>query len=239
MEKSEIDLLDKLLYDGYTYLEIGKKLKRTCRSIQSKCFKLGISIYEVKKDINYEITKCLECDIEINDLKNNNRKFCSRSCSVKYNNKDREIDYNKTKNAICLDCGVNITINIRSSSKSCRCLNCKKIKREKRKEKRICKKCKINELIHRKSYCDNCKYEYYRIYRPNCEFTFNLNDYPNKFNFELIDKFGWYSPTNKNNNLNGVSRDHIYSVRHGFDNGIDTSIISHPANCKINETQWK
>jgi hypothetical protein len=41
------------------------------------------------------------------------------------------------------------------------------------------------------------------------------------------------SPTNKNNNLGGVSRDHMFSVREGFEMGIDTKIISHPANCRL------
>ena len=37
----------------------------------------------------------------------------------------------------------------------------------------------------------------------------------------------------KNNNLDGVSRDHMFSVREGFEKGIDPKIISHPANCRL------
>ena len=50
---------------------------------------------------------------------------------------------------------------------------------------------------------------------------------------KLVEKYGWYSPSNKGNNLNGVSKDHMYSVREGFINNIDCEIIKHPANCKL------
>lgn len=55
-----------------------------------------------------------------------------------------------------------------------------------------------------------------RAYRLDASFNFNLKDYPDKFDFDLIKKYGWYSPTNKNNNLDGVSRDHVVSVKYGL-----------------------
>lgn len=70
-------------------------------------------------------------------------------------------------------------------------------------------------------------------YRLLCRFQFDLKQFPNEFDFELIRKHGWYSPTNRANNLNGVSRDHMVSVRFGFDNNIDPKIIAHPANCRL------
>ncbi len=70
-------------------------------------------------------------------------------------------------------------------------------------------------------------------YRRLCAFKFNLADYPDEFDFDLIREHGWYKPKNKGNNLNGVSRDHLISVRYGFDNKIDPKILSHPANCKL------
>jgi len=70
-------------------------------------------------------------------------------------------------------------------------------------------------------------------YRRFCAFKFSLNDYPNEFDFSLIEKHGWYAAKNHGNNLHGVSRDHIVSVRFGFDNQIDPKIISHPANCQL------
>lgn len=73
----------------------------------------------------------------------------------------------------------------------------------------------------------------YRNYRADCEFKFSLNDYPEEFDFSLIEEHGWYSAANRGNNLYGVSRDHIVSVKYGLENGIDPTIISHPANCQL------
>lgn len=71
------------------------------------------------------------------------------------------------------------------------------------------------------------------MYRHDCAFTFALSDFPDEFDFSLIEKYGWYKAANHGNNLNGVSRDHMYSVKDGFINNVDPKIISHPANCKL------
>jgi len=68
-------------------------------------------------------------------------------------------------------------------------------------------------------------------YRADCQFKFSLWDYPDKFDFSLLETYGWYSAKNRGNNTNGVSRDHAVSIRYGFDNNIHPSIMSHPANC--------
>lgn len=71
------------------------------------------------------------------------------------------------------------------------------------------------------------------IYKQKCQFDFSIASYPDEFDFSLIEKYGWYKAKNHGNNLNGVSRDHMYSVMKGFKNNIDPSIISHPANCRL------
>ena len=73
----------------------------------------------------------------------------------------------------------------------------------------------------------------YIYYRNKCSFNFNLSDFPEEFNFSLIEEFGWYKAKNKGNNLKGVSRDHIISVKYGWKNSISHEIISHPANCQL------
>jgi len=99
---------------------------------------------------------------------------------------------------------------------------------------RYCKNCKIETVKKKyKSICDKCKFAYYKFYRPLCEFKFSLSNYKKEFNFSLIDKFGWYSPKNKKNNLNGIARDHLFSVNDGFLLKVDPKIISHPANCRL------
>ena len=71
------------------------------------------------------------------------------------------------------------------------------------------------------------------LYKSSCQFNFALNSYPDEFDFSLIEKYGWYKAKNRGNNLNGVSRDHIYSRDKGFENLVDPYIISHPANCRL------
>lgn len=109
------------------------------------------------------------------------------------------------------------------------------------------KKCKIcndiKEILHFSRLCEECKDDF-RVYKEKCSFLFNIYDYPDRFDIELIEKYGWYSPKNsKNANLNGVSRDHILSISDGYKKNIDPSIISHPANCMImrhyeNQKKW-
>lgn len=70
-------------------------------------------------------------------------------------------------------------------------------------------------------------------YRQLCEFKFNLKNFPDKFDFKLIETYGWYKAKNRGNNPNGVTRDHMYSIKDGFINNIDTVKISHPANCRL------
>ena len=70
-----------------------------------------------------------------------------------------------------------------------------------------------------------------RRYRQLCEFRFNVYHFPDKFNLTLLEKHGWYRAKNRGDNPNGVSRDHMYSVKEGFINNIDPCYISHPANC--------
>lgn len=237
--KKEINMLSKLLFEGLTYKEVGEKLNRSRRSIQNKCNKKNISFNEISRTINYEEINCLVCGNVFKDLKSNKRKFCSHECSAKYNYKKSNFIFDKTKIVNCVDCNEKTKVNIRTSPNKYRCSKCIM----KRKEnnvlkknnivKRICKKCNKNTLKKKRLFCEKCVYEYYYLYRPKCEFKFSLDDYPDKFNFDLITEFGWYSPSNKRNNLGGISRDHIYSVNDGFKNGIDPKIISHPANCQL------
>lgn len=70
-------------------------------------------------------------------------------------------------------------------------------------------------------------------YRQLSEFKFNVYDYPTKFNLLLLEEYGWYKTKNRGDNPSGISRDHMYSVKDGFENDIDPYYISHPANCKL------
>ncbi len=158
-----------------------------------------------------------------------NNKFCSKKCSVKYINSNREI-YGFNLSADGLK-GI-----INSNKKKLQKAINKYLENPK-----YCKRC--NEILkydkRNHTYCSKkCAYPNLNInglqnYRIKCRFKFNLSDYPDEFKFDLIKERGWYSAANRGNNLYGVSRDHIYSVKDGFDNNIDPAIIAHPANCKL------
>ena len=106
--------------------------------------------------------------------------------------------------------------------------------------KKYCLNCNIEIKGYRKFCSKECRQEYriknytnYQKYHLACQFNFNLSDYPDEFDFLLVEKYGWYSAKNRGNNLNGVSRDHMFSIKEGFLQNIDPKIISHPANCKL------
>lgn len=73
----------------------------------------------------------------------------------------------------------------------------------------------------------------YNVYRKQCVFKFSLNSYPEEFDFSLIKENGWYQAKNHGDNLCGISRDHMFSVKCGFEYMIDPYYISHPANCQL------
>lgn len=85
-------------------------------------------------------------------------------------------------------------------------------------------------LAHRYRHVDR---EGLKYYRGLCSFKFNLADYPDEFDFSLIEQHGWYAAKNHGDNLGGVSRDHMISIRYGYEKGIDPEVISHPANCQL------
>jgi len=186
-----------------------------------------------KKELEYlkNPRRCLNCS-EIIIFEKRDNKYCGHSCSATMVNSSRDytwgdkiseslIDYNNSNKRI----PSKRVGNIRLYEIVCKCGNSFS---NKRKEIKFCSTECRNKFRKNKNPSDK-----YMQYRTLSNFKFNLSDYPNEFDFSLIEKHGWYSPSNKKNNLNGVSRDHIFSVREGFEMDIDPNIISHPANCQL------
>lgn len=73
----------------------------------------------------------------------------------------------------------------------------------------------------------------FQKYRIDASFRFSLKDFPDEFDFSLIELYGWYKAKNHGNNLNGISRDHMYSIKDGFLNNVDPKLLAHPANCRL------
>jgi hypothetical protein len=147
--------------------------------------------------------------------------FCSRSCSNSRGARTEEFKekirskllgriYTARSTRVCEECGTSFEI----ISTNNRQKYCSSVCRKKFRDKNISKE----SLAH---------------YRSLCSFKFNLSDYSDEFDFSLVERHGWYAAKNRGNNLNGVSRDHMVSVSYGYKNGIDPSIISHPANCRL------
>ena len=92
-------------------------------------------------------------------------------------------------------------------------------------------------LFQSKIKCAKTEYEQLKLflkkYRQACSFTFSIKLFPDEFDFSLIEQYGWYAAKNRGNNLNGVSRDHMFSVKDGFINYIDPIFLAHPANCRL------
>ena len=212
-------ILKDLISKDFLYRDIAEKIGCTTKAVNEKARKLGIK--SKYKEIHSEIKQCIQCNKEFKAPLFEKRKFCSKSCSTKFNNKNRKYSEEELKlkreqfNKIRL---------VREKPMFSRNRNF-----------RICKKCS-GEFYNAKpkTICEKCRYSYYYIYRPLCEFAFDFNEIQHKFeNYEIVEKNGWYSPTNKKNNLDGVSKDHMLSVKWGFDNNISPEILKHPANCKL------
>lgn len=97
-----------------------------------------------------------------------------------------------------------------------------------------CRYCKeVGNVTYYGSICSTCKLTYRDAYKTSCKFNFNVYHYSAQFDLTLLETHGWYAASNKGNNPNGISRDHMYSVSDGYANKIDPSILSHPANCRL------
>lgn len=237
--KEEVERLKVSVSEGKTYNELSIIFNRTKNSLLGKVNELGLTL-----NVEYkEVCICKECKIEFKGFKKENRKFCSSSCSAKYNNKNKE-PYSKEKREL-----INAKVRAKLLGKKKSVEVIEKISGEKNgrydhnkvrivknvpsRKINTCRNCSEKIEQKYKIICNKCRLSYYKFYRPSCEFKFNLSEYPNRFDFSLIEKYGWYKAKNRGNNLNGVSRDHMYSVKEGFINNVDPSIISHPANCKL------
>lgn len=165
----------------------------------------------------FSTTFCRNCDSPIES----DYRFCSLSCSASFNNKERsakgwvsplkKTDDEITRHTkICPGCS-NIFSSVRKIAKFCS-NTCSSQSREK------------SRRANRSDF---------RNYQADCQFKFSLKDYPDAFDFGLIEKFGWYSAANRGGNLDGISRDHMLSISNGYAQGISPEIIRHPANCQL------
>jgi hypothetical protein len=205
--KEKDEELRELVFNGIRYNDISKIMGTTYRSIMNRTFRLGL------KTIFHEKINCINCGTEFESIISHNRKFCNNSCSATFNNKGRIVTEDQKQK-------------VREKLV--------KPKKEKLIQPKKCRFCGENEITEkRKMICEDCKINFYNFYKPLCVFEFDITEYEDRFDLELVKNNGWYKPKNRGNNLKGVSKDHMYSVRDGFINKIDPKIIKHPANCQL------
>jgi hypothetical protein len=178
---------------------------------------------------------CLNCQ-ELHSGEYGSGKFCSMKCARSFSTKSKRKEINKKVSVIMT--GKQLSDehkkNIERSnnfnrkqkvSKHCVACNKQLICNPSDKRKYCSRQCWINDIEQNRTS--------FASYSKRCKFDFNVYEYPSKFNLQLIEEFGWYSATNRGGNLDGISRDHMLSVRYGFDMGIDPALIKHPANCEL------
>lgn len=180
----------------------------------------------LKKDCNIpkeRILHCVVCGKEYTVMCSNSelekgkyRKTCSSHCAALLS--DMHTD-KKIKNE-------KISKTLTKKKDIYKCQYCGKTFLSSVKRKYCCRHCAAKgRFLKNKSFK--------KEYKLCCTFCFALNEFSNEYDFSLIEKYGWYKAKNHGNNLNGVSRDHIFSCENGYNELIDPYLISHPANCQL------
>lgn len=178
---------------------------------------------------------CIQCGEIISYEKSLvNISFCNHSCSAKYANKNRKgAKYILTENGKkVLQESAYKNLNFKTKEKEKYfeepkiCLNCNSVLEFKHRNRIFC------SLTCKKEYYTKTK-EYFDLYYSLSKFKFNLKDFSEEFDFNLIEKYGWYKAKNNGDNVNGVSRDHMYSIKEGFRKLINPLLLAHPANCEL------
>jgi len=180
-----------------------------------------------------ETISCKKCDksfdVTYNEGNKKHKVFCSRECSNSRGPRTEEFKKRVSKalrgreykspsiilRCVCEECSIEFQTTENRQRRCCsRSCTGKMVNREKRKKNLLSSSFK-------------------KIYKYFTKFQFSLRDYPDDFNFGLIEEYGWYKAKNRGNNLSGVSRDHILSVTDGMNQMINPLFLAHPANCRL------
>lgn len=207
---------------------------------------------------------CKQCNATL-PYKQRMNKFCSSSCSASFNNAKRTregyaVSETHKQQVSTFMTGRNHNRKI-LYSKVFRCKHCGKYHQFKANKQTCCLNAKQHshktnlsesapytkvilcscticaKQFYAKTYnkyCQNCKFVAPNI-RAIYRFKFNLYDYPDLFDLELLSKVGFYSPGGKSGrwNIEGFSRDHRVSISEAIANRYDPYYISHPINCEL------
>lgn len=166
---------------------------------------------------------CQRCE-NPHDGKYGSGRFCSAKCARSFSTFSKRSEINeKVSNKL-----TGIKLGHRAPRTTRNCLLCKKnmsLMPSESNRKFCSSMCWVRHTEENK--------DAFLLYRQRCKFKFNVYDYPEKFDLKLLEQKGWYSPSNRKNNLDGISRDHMLSISEGFSKGVDPELMSHPANCDL------
>lgn len=202
---------------------------------------------EVMKTSNFHkhLNMLRPCDVcgTIFKRTQSGKQYCSRSCATTITNKKRGKRSADTKEKIAS------TLRSRHKPKICQQ---KTDKRPRKRKKPLidkhpcgpftkvyisnCKHCnQIMVLRNKRKYCDNCAHLYAEPNRNKYKFTFNIYQYPDLFDLQMLQTLGWFSPGGKSKRLNpnGLVRDHKVSVNEAILHNYDCFYIKHPLNCEL------
>lgn len=240
----ELDEVRRLIEAGDTFVEIAKKLSRTTESVSKKMHKLGWKS-EYNKPLQWTENE-LEVALEIVD-DGGSYKDVASALSKSHHSVDTFLSKRNIKSGYRNKKGItkyalydwNKIQKAHSEG-----LSYKGLKEKFSLTPQAFKWAQSNDKLIMRSASEGLKLYYKRNrsvsrskgikrYRQLCEFKFNVFDYPDKFRLGLIEEYGWYKASNRGDNPEGVSRDHMVSVSYGFENGILPFYISHPANCRL------
>lgn len=223
--------IDKLFLECYTcknsFSQQKRVILRAINNVPGHLSKYCSRSCAEKHNSNRQLYNCKNCNKEVSKTLSeiSDNIFCSQSCAAIYNNKYKQ-KYSKDRtNKIKLGLERFHIKNGNRKYPNCKLSlsNCI-----------ICDTALTGRRI--KKYCHNC-YNDRKTYADACKFQFNVYTYPYKFDLSLIEKYGWYSTPGSNKkgirNINGISRDHLYSIADGYKNNITPEIIRHPANCRL------
>jgi hypothetical protein len=203
---------------------------------------------EQNKLIYYTNPKyCKHCNNVISYEKRTN-KFCSHSCAAIFTNKLKPPKSIKNK----LQISKKLTNHPRYTKiYICRCckkyhgygMRCPKPKPVKPQivgkyckiYYRTCKTCKSIYIAKTVTqYCNKCITKT-TANRARYRFTFNIYEYPDLFDLNLLTQYGWYAPGGKSGrwNITGLSRDHKVSISEAILNNYDPFYITHMLNCEL------
>ena len=147
------------------------------------------------------------------------QRFCSEKCARAFSTKEKRQEINEKVRKTFSE-------KQKSTPKVLQCKRCNKTFSSKKKTQFFCSKSCSNKTRGTVS-------KLTRKYKLLTTFRFSLNQFPDEFDFSLIEKHGWYKAVNRGNNLGGVSRDHRLAVMDGFKQRINPLLLAHPANCRL------